>query len=85
MSFNFTDGGAGTQASHNCDKVFGIDFAFLLPVIQGEALLELCNRNKESNGLYHHRLFNLANGYPMLLKKHLGFTQEQIKLTKSGL
>lgn len=46
MPFDFPDGGAGTQTSHHCDQVFGVNLALLLLVIQGKALFELCQKKK---------------------------------------
>lgn len=49
MSFDFPDGGAGTQTSHHRDQVFGVNLALLLLVIQGKALFELCQRKREES------------------------------------
>lgn len=46
MPLDFPDGGAGTQTSHHCDQVFGVNLALLLLVIQGKALFELCQKKK---------------------------------------
>lgn len=42
VSVDFSDGGAGAQAAHDCDQVSGGDLALALLVVQREALLELC-------------------------------------------
>lgn len=48
VSVDFSDGGAGAQAAHDCDQVSGVNLALVLLVVQREALLELCERVNEN-------------------------------------
>lgn len=50
VSVDFSDGGAGAQAAHDCDQVSGGDLALALLVVQREALLELCEWENKTNG-----------------------------------
>lgn len=50
VSVNFSDGGAGAQAAHDCDQVSGGDLALVLLVVQREALLKLCEWENKTNG-----------------------------------
>lgn len=44
---DFSDGGAGAQAAHDCDQVPGVNLALVFLVVQREAFLELCERERE--------------------------------------
>lgn len=49
MSVDFSEGGARSQTAHDRDQILSVNLAFLLLIVQREALFEFCSEEKRKN------------------------------------